>query len=339
MNKKSYPFSSGTVDYYFNAPFDYVKKLSDPQQTIYITDANVFQSNKSKFKGLKVIVINPGEANKVQATVDSVISQLIVFGGDRQSFLIGVGGGVVTDLTGYVASVYMRGIRFGFLPTTILAMVDASIGGKNGIDVGMYKNMVGTIRQPSFLLYDYSFLKTLPKEEWINGFAEIIKHASIKDAALFGQLEKSDLATYRKNPAALDRLIKRNVVIKSEIVKIDEFEKAERRLLNFGHTLGHAIETQNKISHGHAIAVGMVAASKISESLLRFSGTERLAGLLKKYGLPAAMEYDKKKVYTLLKMDKKKAKDSMNFVLLSKIGKAQVMPIPLTSLEAIINKL
>src|SRR5206468_11356658 len=123
-------------------------------------------------------------------TVDSIIEQLIAHSTDRKSFIVGVGGGVVTDITGYVAGIFLRGIKFGFVPTSILAMVDAAIGGKTGIDVGVYKNMVGLIRQPAFLLYDYSLLKSLPKPEWVNGFAEIIKHAAIKDAAMFKLLEQ-----------------------------------------------------------------------------------------------------------------------------------------------------
>ncbi len=138
-----------------------------------------------RFKGWNTIVLKPGEEYKVQATVDAVIEELIDMEADRKTTLVGVGGGVVTDITGYVASVYMRGISFGFIPTSVLALVDASIGGKNGIDVGVYKNMVGVIRQPAFLLYDMVFLKSLPQTEWENGFAEIIKHACIKDAAMF----------------------------------------------------------------------------------------------------------------------------------------------------------
>ncbi len=176
------------------------------------------------FKGTKFIQIPAGESFKVQYIVDQIIDQLIGFGADRQTTLIGVGGGVVTDITGYVASVYMRGIPFGFVPTSILGMVDASIGGKNGIDVGNYKNMVGVIRQPGFLFYDVSLLQSLPVEEWVNGFAEVIKHAAIKDASLFRELEKNSINSYRKNKKALNELIRKNVMIKSAIVQKDEFE-------------------------------------------------------------------------------------------------------------------
>ena len=155
-----------------------------------ITDENIFGLHKKKLKDWNTIVLKPGEQFKVQDTVDRYCSAIIGFGADRKSFLIGIGGGVVTDITGYVASVYMRGLPFGFVPVSLLAMVDASIGGKNGIDVGVYKNMVGIIRQPDFLFYDTAFLKTLPQAEWVNGFAEVIKHACIKDAGLFESLRK-----------------------------------------------------------------------------------------------------------------------------------------------------
>jgi len=275
----------------------------------------------------------------VQATVDTLISQLIELGADRKTTLIGVGGGVVTDLTGYVAAIYMRGLSFGFVPSSILAMVDASVGGKNGIDVGVYKNMVGTIRQPQFLLYDYSLLKSLPKEEWVNGFAEVIKHAAIRDAALFRELEKNKLTTYQRDKGALAKLIRRNVVIKSKVVEKDEFEKGDRRLLNFGHTLGHAIEKLYALSHGQAISIGMVAACMLSEQFTPFTGTDKMIAVLKRYGLPTLAEFDAKEVMNVLRKDKKKEKDTMNYVLLSKIGDGVVKPIQVTELDKLLQSI
>ena len=152
------------------------------------------------------------------ATADYIIEELIKMGAHKNTFLIGIGGGVVTDITGYVAAVYMRGVKFGLVPTSILAMVDAAIGGKNGVDVGVYKNMVGTIRQPEFIFYDYSFLQTLPVKEWVNGFAEIIKHACIKDALLFSFLEKYSLHEYQADKTLIADLIERNVDIKMQVV-------------------------------------------------------------------------------------------------------------------------
>jgi 3-dehydroquinate synthase len=339
MQTKSYQFSSAKVDYYFDAGFSYLTKRIDSAHAVLITDEHVFQSHKKKFAGWNTIVLKPGEAYKVQATVDTIIEQLIAFKADRKTFLVGIGGGVITDLTGYVAAVYMRGLRVGFVPTTILAMVDASIGGKNGIDVGVYKNLVGTIRQPEFLLYDYSFLKSLPKQEWINGFAEIIKHSCIKDAALFKELEKYKLTHYQKNNTDLAKLIRRNAAIKSAVVEKDEFEKGDRRLLNFGHTLGHAIENMYELSHGQAISIGMGAACRISEQLTGFRETDRVVKVLEQYGLPVFAEFDRKKAFTVLKMDKKREQAAMNYVLLQKIGKGTVQSIPMDQLQQLINQL
>ena len=311
----------------------------DRKGAVIITDEHIFKHHKSKFKGWDTIVLKPGEVYKIQETVDSVIGQLIKLEADRKTFLIGIGGGVITDITGYVASVYMRGLRFGFVPTSILAMVDASIGGKNGIDVGPYKNLVGTIRQPSFLFYDTNFLQSLPDAEWINGFAEIIKHSCIKDNKMFKALENHDLGYYRKNKKALDDLIRKNVLIKSKVVKGDEFEKGDRRLLNFGHTLGHAIENIYELSHGQAISIGMVAACRISEKMTGFSETNRVKTVLGKYGLPVEAAYNRKKAFSILKMDKKRSGKEMNYVLLKKIGRGTVEAIPMKELENLLLKI
>jgi len=339
MNKLQYKFSGKTTTYYLDADFSYLEKLVGKENTVVITDEHLFSAQQKRFGGWNTIVINAGEQFKVQATVDSIIGQLIDLGADRKTVLVGVGGGVVTDLTGYVAAIYMRGLSFGFVPTSILAMVDASIGGKNGIDVDVYKNMVGTIRQPSFLLYDYSLLKSLPKEEWVNGFAEIIKHAAIRDASLFRELEKNKLTTYQRDKALLEKLIRRNVVIKSDVVAADEFEQGERRLLNFGHTLGHAIENVYELSHGQAISIGMVAACMISEEFTAFKETDRVIDVLKRYGLPTLAEFDPKEVMEVLRMDKKKVRDTMNYVMLNKIGQGIVKPIPLVQLEKLVQSI
>lgn len=339
MQKKTFQFSSKAVTYYFDADFSYLERLVNKEHAVIITDEHVFNLHKKKFTGWKTIVIKAGEEFKVQATVDSIIDQLIQAGADRKTFLIGVGGGVITDMTGYVASVYMRGISFGFVPSSLLAMVDAAIGGKNGIDVGIYKNMVGAIRQPAFLLYDLTFLKTLPHGEWVNGFAEIIKHAAIKDAALFEELEKNKVSSYQKNKTLLSKLIIRNAQIKSAIVKKDEFEKGERKLLNFGHTIGHAIEKMQKLPHGFAISIGMAAACMLSEQLADFKGSARVVSVLKKYGLPTITDFKASKVFEVLKMDKKKEQGTMNYVLLKKIGEGIVKPIPVDDLGELIQSI
>ncbi len=339
MNPVTYKFNNASTQYYFAAGFPLLRKIVEPKTAIIVTDEHIFSAHAKKFRGWNTIVLKPGEAFKVQATVDTVIEQMIAMGADRKTTLIGIGGGVVTDITGYVAAIYMRGISFGFLPTTVLAMVDASIGGKNGVDIGVYKNLAGTIRQPGFILYDHSFLKSLPEPEWINGFAEIIKHACIKDAPLFRELQEGSVAAYRKSKKAMEALIRRNALIKIKVVQKDEFEKGDRRLLNFGHTLGHALENQYELSHGQAIAIGMTYASEIAAQLRGFKDTEKITNVLEQYGLPTYAEFDKKKVLDVLKMDKKRERKEMNFVLLDKIGKGVVHPIPLTTLQKIVTAL
>ncbi|MBK8086962.1 MAG: 3-dehydroquinate synthase [Chitinophagaceae bacterium] len=339
MKKFTYKFSTASVDYYLNGSITQLKDVVDKTHTIIITDENVFNAHTKRFKGWNTIVLKAGEEFKIQPTVDTIIEELIEMGADRKSTLVGVGGGVITDLTGYVASVYMRGIKFGFIPTTVLAMVDASIGGKNGIDVGVYKNMVGIIRQPSFILHDMAFLKTLPQSEWENGFAEIIKHACIKDAAMFKLLEANSLKNYQSKKNLVAELIKRNALIKTKVVQQDEFESGDRKLLNFGHTLGHAIENMYELSHGQAISIGMTYACHISEQLNGFKQTEKVTDLLSKYGLPTYAEFDKTKAFDILQKDKKKVKSEMNYVLLEKIGKGVVKSIPMTDLKKIITSL
>ena len=341
MQKTEYIFQDKMVSCFFDAGFPVIENLIPMGVVIYLTDENIHKSHPGKFEDKKVIVIPAGEKNKQQSTVDNVISELIKLEADRETILIGVGGGVVTDLTGYIASIYMRGIKCCLVPTSILAMVDACIGGKNGVDVGVYKNMVGTVKQPEFLLYDYSFLETLPTEEWINGFAEIIKHACIKDAALFAELEKTSLEELRMSKLKIDELIQRNVHIKYQVVSADPLEQGERRLLNFGHTLGHSIENIYDLPHGHAVSIGMVAACKISIKLNYFNQDEmeRVLGILNKYHLPCNLEIDIQKVWQIMLRDKKRSGKEMKFVILNKIGDGIVFQIPLLQLENILKEL
>ncbi len=335
----SHTFSEKTVNYYFDAACADLEAIISKDRTILVTDENVFAAQPAIFTGWRTIIIKAGEQFKQQAAVDFIIGQLIEMQADRNTFIVGVGGGVVTDITGYAASVYMRGLKFGFVPTTILAMVDAAIGGKNGVDVGPYKNLVGLIKQPDFLLFDYSLLQTLPQEQWVNGFAEIIKHACIKDAALFKLLEQNELAAFQSDAILLSNLIERNVQIKTTVVLSDEFEKGERKLLNFGHTLGHAIENTYQLLHGHAVSIGMVAACNISEEINQFDSAEkaRLIKLIAKYHLTTGLAIDKDKIWKLLTLDKKRVSNEMSFILLNKIGEGVIYRIPMVQLEDLIS--
>lgn len=307
---------------YFNEKFGMLAKIADKRSTVLITDETVYHFHQKKFNGWNVIVLRAGEDYKVQATADAIIDNLIKMGADRGTLLVGVGGGMITDITGYVATIYMRGLSFGFVPTTLLAMVDASIGGKNGVNYLQYKNMIGTTRQPAFIIFDSSFLQTLPANEWQNGFAEIIKHAICFDRPLFASLEKHSLLYYQQNKSALHFLIKRNAQLKMKIIQKDEFEKNQRRLLNFGHTIGHALELKYELSHGQAISLGMVIAAAISDHYFSGSIKKRLSGLLEQYGLPTAADINWTKVLPLLRKDKKKKGARLNYILIKQVGKA-----------------
>ncbi len=338
---QQYKFQGKSVDFFFDEDFSIIGEKLQKEKTVFITDENIFTSYPEIFSGWQTIVIKPGEQFKNQQSVDSIIDQLINLHADRQTFIVGIGGGVVTDIAGFVASIYMRGVKFAFVPTSILAMVDASVGGKNGIDVGVYKNLVGTINHPEFLLYDYSFLETLPDAEWVNGFAEIIKHACIKDKEMFAYLEENSLMKFQSSLKEIAAIVKRNVDIKYNVVASDELETGERKLLNFGHTIGHAIENTAKLDHGHAVSIGMVAACRISEAINNFSRdeTQKISGLLTKYELPVVFSSDKEKTWDILLHDKKKSGDNMSFIVLDAIGKASVKSISLDHLHKIFNSI
>lgn len=341
MKQQTLAFSSKKVDYLFDASFAEFIAGYDPEKIIIITDEHVFEKHETLFTAFKTIRVSPGEAFKTQDTIDTVIEQLLQFDADKTSVIAGVGGGVVTDMAGYAASIFKRGTRLIQVPTSILAMVDAAVGGKNGVDVGLYKNMVGTIYQPEAVLFDFSFLKTLPEAEWINGFAEVIKHACIKDAELFAFLESHSLRDFIDGPQLIADLIEKNVGIKTGIVLSDEFEQGDRKLLNFGHTIGHAIENIHVLPHGAAISVGMVAAAELSVQISSLSEEEqhRIERLLAKYGLPTKLEIDKEAVWDVLLKDKKRDKQMMNFILLDRIGNGIIRPIPLDELKVLIDKL
>ncbi|MCK9423945.1 MAG: 3-dehydroquinate synthase [Bacteroidales bacterium] len=258
-------------------------------KAIIITDKNVYQIHGNAFPKWPIILIGTGEATKNMKTVEYILHQLIQLEADRSSFIVGIGGGVVCDITGFVASCYMRGVSFGLIPTTFLSQVDASIGGKNGINFNRYKNMIGFINQPKFVICDMTLLRTLPDKELSCGFGEVVKHALIADRKMFEFLEKNYNKALTMDMNVIEYLIYNSILIKISVVEKDEHEKGLRRVLNFGHTIGHSIEkSTNKLSHGEAISIGIVAATKVSviKGLLSAKDLERIGNLLKIYGYP-----------------------------------------------------
>ena len=303
-----------------------------PERTIIITDENVKRLYGHLMEAYPVITLPAGEDQKSLTVVENIIHQLVAIGADRGSFLLGVGGGVICDITGFVASVFMRGIPFAFAPTTLLAQVDASIGGKNGVNSGPFKNMIGVFNQPEFVLIDTVFLTTLSDEEYANGLAEVIKHCAIHNASEFGWLVSNMDRILQRNPEYVERTVLQSVFIKTLIVDSDPLEKDKRRLLNFGHTYGHAIEKHYRIAHGQAVSLGMVLANKmaVEHGLLEEKKARYITTLLADAGLPTDISHlDMTALNILIRGDKKKVGDTMAFILLKDIGEPIIEMIPL----------
>jgi 3-dehydroquinate synthase len=317
-----------------------IKQYLPVARVVIITDENVRKYHQHLFPAKEVLCIGTGEAIKNLDTVRKLYEGFLQLEADRSVFVLAIGGGIVCDVAGFVASTYLRGVRFGFAATTLLAQVDASVGGKNGVNVGGFKNMVGVFSQPEFVICDPGLLKTLPKKELLNGIAEIIKSALIADAELFYYLEKEFQKALDQDQAALEKLIYEAAQIKARIVNQDEREGGERRLLNFGHTFGHALESTTGISHGEAISIGMCVACDLSvqKGLLKPEKAERVQQLLRNIGLPVERPFDKQAVLAALKRDKKRADDKIHFVLLKDIGQAVVELISIRELEEIMGQ-
>ena len=275
----------------------------------------------------RLVRIPAGEKSKSLAQVEKICDELIEAGLDRNSFVVGLGGGVIGDVSGFVAAIFQRGIPHIQIPTTLLAMVDSSIGGKTGVNLDAGKNLIGAIHHPALIIADVKALESLPPKELRQGYVEIIKHAMIRDAEMFRALSPG--AQSRDN--GFVALIRRNIAIKARIVSADERETSgERALLNFGHTVGHAIEraTDFKIPHGDCISMGMVAACDISTKRAAFASQERddVVSLLKQFDLPTQLpaEVDREKIAATVVHDKKFLGGKIRFVVARRIGEAHV---------------
>ena len=281
-----------------------------------------------------LITIPAGEKSKTLGQVGAICDRMIAAGLDRHSFVIGLGGGMIGDISGFVAAIYHRGIPHVQIPTTLLAMVDSSIGGKTGVDTQAGKNLIGAFHQPSLVIDDLDVLKTLPRRQFDQGFAEIIKHAIIADAEMFRRLKVARASGWRRasETHALQSLIKRNIQIKSRVVAKDERDRTgERALLNFGHTVGHAIEcvgNYRKFLHGEAVSLGMVAACAISMKRAGLPPDQRAAivDLLERFGLPTRLppKFPRKKILDAVNFDKKFESGEVRFVVTPCVGVAYI---------------
>jgi 3-dehydroquinate synthase len=310
-----------------------------PQKGLFIiTDTNVNRLWGHLFPAGEVLLIEAGEKSKTLETVEDLCKRMLLAGADRSSFILGFGGGVVCDVAGLTASLFMRGVRHAFVSTSLLSQVDASIGGKTGVNLGDYKNIIGTFCHPEFVLCDYSMLSTLPDIEFRSGLGEVFKHAAIRDKNLFFDLSASSESLAARDPVVMGDIILRAVKIKAAIVRRDPLEHGVRKVLNFGHTFGHVLETQYGLPHGIAVAQGMILAAELSvwkgemqhsEFRILKSALEK-AGLLPELRIPA-------NIVTRIAKDKKGESGSVYFVLLRSVGRAIIRRLSLADIQEFVN--
>jgi 3-dehydroquinate synthase len=312
-------------------------RLKLGQHCAIITDTNVGKKfAKSTYESLikagfepSLIIVPAGETAKSLKSVQSCYDQLAAHRLERKSFIVALGGGVVGDLAGFVAATYLRGVSFVQVPTTLLAQVDSSVGGKTGVNLKAGKNLVGAFYQPRLVLCDLDTLRILPEREFRAGLAEVVKYGIIYDAKLFAQLERDLPKILKRDTKTLSEIIARCCEIKAEVVAQDETEIGRRAILNFGHTIGHAIENSSgygKFLHGEAISIGQVAATKLSRKILGLPArdVERIEKLFVQAGLPIQIKLnstERKKLFAAMKLDKKVTGGEIKFVLAKKIGK------------------
>lgn len=313
----------------------HVLNITEPCKVLILSDETVAKFYIEKLRknleksGFKIseFIIKPGEKSKTLSTATKIYEKMAADFFSRSDMVVSLGGGVVSDIAGFAAATYLRGIKFVSIPTSLLAQIDASIGGKNGVNLSFGKNLVGTFYSPELVLVDSNFLLTLPQKELRCGIAEAIKCGCIKDEKLFEIFENEN---FENN---LDEIIKRSIAVKKQLAEKDEFDLGERKLLNFGHTLGHAYEKLGNFetfSHGEAVAIGMNEITKISEKLgLTKAGTaERLAEVLKKNSLPVSSSFAKKDVLKAVLHDKKISGSFIDLAVLKSIGSSFIHRVP-----------
>ena len=298
--------------------------LTSVQPQLWIVEEAVYETQSKQLPKDNLMVLPGGEEQKTWSATEELLLAFLKRRLQRDLPVVAVGGGAHLDRVAFAAAVYQRGLPLVVVPTTLLAMVDAAVGGKNGINLAGYKNLVGTIRQPEELILDTRLLTSLPNTAWSEGFAEVIKYACIADDSLFSELSSLSISYYRKDRQQLRALIDRCLSHKLDLVTGDEEDRKGRRVfLNFGHSLAHALEAVESCSHGVAVACGMAFASWLSveKGLLAEKKYEGLRKLLTRYGLPTYLVSDLSQLLSALRLDKKQAYDQLQFICLQSIGK------------------
>ncbi len=323
---------------YSDCSFKFYKDLLSGKNHVIISSINIAKLYPEIFTNEKHILIDDNESNKKLGTVEEIISQLLKIGADRSWYLVGIGGGIVCDITGFVANIYMRGIKFGLIPTTLLSQTDAAIGGKNGVNLNEHKNIIGSFNNPEFIIADSESLKTLPEIQYKSGLGEIIKYALIGNNKILELLENHSEEIINKENDIVNKLISESAKTKIEIIENDPEDLGYRHILNFGHTIAHCIEISENLPHGIAVAKGINAATNISvkRKLLTAEKANRIKGLLEKYGFDISYELTDKQI-SILANDKKRENSFIKFVLLEDIGKPVIQKIPIEEISALLK--
>lgn len=307
-------------------------------RVVVVSDATIDRLYHPMLAPYDTVLIGLGESIKTLQTVESIYRRFIELGVDRSTFVLGIGGGIVTDVAGFAAATYMRGLDFGFVSTTLLGQVDASVGGKNGVNVDGYKNMAGTFSQPRFVICDPGMLRALSDREFRAGLAEVVKAAIIADADLFARIEATTFDDLRSDTDLLTDAVSASIRVKADIVERDERESGDRRKLNLGHTLAHAIEKcTNRLNHGEAVAVGtaLIADASVKLGVLTAEDRDRIAGVLKKLGFDLTPPVDVKRLLKEVGKDKKNEDGMLRIVVPIGIGDCDVRPMKMDAFAAL----
>lgn len=315
---------------YIGSVSDLLPGLLPEGRVVVVTDAAIDRLYHPMIASYETVLIGAGESSKTLQTIEMIYNRFIELEVDRSTFILCIGGGIVTDVAGFAAATYMRGLSFGFISTTLLGQVDASVGGKNGVNVGGYKNMAGTFRQPRFVICDPAMLRTLPVREFRAGLAEIVKVAIVADADLFARIEGASFESLRSDRDLLTDAISAAIRVKADIVERDECETGERRKLNLGHTLAHAIEKcSNRMNHGEAVAVGtaLIADAAVKLGVLLPAERDRIVALLTALGFALTPPVEMKRLLQEIAKDKKNANGTLRIVLPVGIGDCEVKSI------------
>ena len=315
---------------YIGSAAELLPELLPEGRVVVVSDATIDRLYHPLLAKYDAVLIGTGESIKTLQTVETIYRRFIELGVDRATFVLAVGGGIVSDVAGFAASTYMRGLRFGFVSTTLLGQVDASVGGKNGVNVDGYKNMAGTFPQPQFVVGDPALLRSLPDREFRAGLAEVVKAAIIADADLFARIEQVSFETLRADTDLLADVISAAIRVKADIVEYDEKETGERRKLNLGHTLAHAIEkSSNRMNHGEAVAVGtaLIAGAAVKLGVLKDEDRRRIEALLVRLGFDLTPPVEMKRLLKEVGKDKKNEDGMLRIVLPVGIGDCEVRKI------------